>query len=43
MQQYFKDAIQNIRNGTNVGSAHPDFVKIDIKSAGNGNWITTTV
>ena len=31
------ETIQNIRNGSNVGAAHPDFLKIDIKSAGNGN------
>lgn len=37
MQQYFKDTIQNIRNGTNVGSAHPEFIKVELKSAGSGN------
>ena len=31
------DTIQNIRNGTNVGSAHPEFIKVELKSAGSGN------
>jgi len=37
MQKWMDETIQNIRNGSNVGAAHPDFLKIDIKSAGNGN------
>ena len=37
MQQWMSDTIQNIRNGTNVGSAHPEFIKVELKSAGNGN------
>lgn len=37
LQQWIKDTLQNVRNGTNVGIAHPDFLKIEIKSAGEGN------
>lgn len=37
MQKWMDETIQNVRNGSNVGAAHPDFLKIDIKSAGNGN------
>ena len=36
-QKWMADTIQNIRNGTNVGSAHPEFFKVELKSAGSGN------
>lgn len=36
-QKWMSDTIQNIRNGTNVGSAHPEFFKVELKSAGSGN------
>lgn len=37
LQAWIKDTLQNVRNGTNVGIAHPDFLKVEIKSAGEGN------
>lgn len=37
LQTWIKDTLQNVRNGTNVGIAHPDFLKVEIKSAGEGN------
>jgi len=37
LQIWIKDTLQNVRNGTNVGIAHPEFLKVEIKSAGEGN------
>ena len=37
LQQWIKDTIQNVRNGTNVGIACPNFLKIEILNPGQGN------
>lgn len=37
VQQWIKDTLQNIKNGTDVGVALPEFIKLDILSAGSNN------
>lgn len=36
-QKWIKDTAQNIRSGTDVAIAHPEFIKVDILSSGEGN------
>jgi len=37
MQKCISDTLQNARNGSNVGVAFPNFMNLEILSAGNGN------
>lgn len=36
-QQWIKDTAQNIRAGTDVAIAHPEYIKVNILSSGDGN------
>lgn len=36
-QQWIKDTAQNIRSGTDVAIAHPEYIKVSIISSGDGN------
>lgn len=36
-QQWIKDTAQNIRSGTDVAVAHPEYIKVNILSSGDGN------
>lgn len=36
-QKWIKDTAQNIRSGTDVAIAHPEYIKVDILSSGDGN------
>ena len=37
LQQWIKDTMNGIHSGNCVGIAHPEFLKVEIKSAGEGN------
>lgn len=36
-QKWIRDTAQNIRSGTDVAIAHPEYIKVDILSSGDGN------